>query len=141
MTDPVALAREFYDAYNARDPAQIRAILAAGYHHRRNATIIEGADNYIAFFEREWANRPDGLITVKHAIPAGTGFVVEGAWTVTSNTPLTLPSGTILQPTGKTASLPFASVGQVRDGVLASDVMYYDTMSFWRELGHRITVE
>ena len=140
MADATTLARDFYAAYNARNAGDLRRFLAADYHHQRNALRIDGATEYIAYLEGEWAGRPDASIEVVRLEPTESGVVVEGIWSATSSQPLTLPGGITLPATGVKASLPFVSIVRAGDGVLEGDRMYYDTLGFWRSFGHTVTI-
>jgi steroid delta-isomerase-like uncharacterized protein len=141
MADPEEVVSAFYAAYNGRDAAAIRALLADDFTRTTGNRVIEGADAYFADLQREWANRPDARVELRRITTTATGAAVEGSWHVTSRAPIELPDGTTLQPTGQSGALPFATIFEIADGLLVRDTSYYETMALWRSLGHTIRIE
>lgn len=140
--DAAEVSRDYFAAYNARDTARLRRLLADAFRQVRagGTLVIEGPDDYVAFLEQEWRQRPDATIEIRRVVTTDSGALVEAVWMTTSSVPITLPNGHTLEPTGQHAAMPFVAVFDVEDGIITNDAMYYDTLYLWRSLGHTVSV-
>ena len=49
--------------------------------------------------------------------------------------PMRLANGTVIQPTGKRFSLPFVTIGHWTDGRMDHEWLYWDSMTYMRQIG------
>ena len=73
----------------------------------------------------------------KHIVGFGFGewtagiSISEGKWVK----PLTLPDGTVLQPTGKPVSLKIATIARWENGRIAEEYLFWDNADWNRQIG------
>jgi len=65
----------------------------------------------------------------------GNQTAVAGVMTGTFTKPMPLGNGKFAQPTGKKFSLPMATFGVWKDGVMVEEYLYWDNQSFMKQLG------
>jgi steroid delta-isomerase-like uncharacterized protein len=140
MAEVTDLVQTWIRAHNDHDIDRVRALLAPDFHQERNGVGFEGSDIVAAGLKAEWGNWPDARFEVKEITAAGNRAVFEMTWTVTHTQPVTLPNGTTIRPTGKTAVNPAVHVWEAKDGLLVSQRIYLDRMGMFAQLGVTVTV-
>jgi ketosteroid isomerase-like protein len=88
-----------------------------------------------AEFTRGFATAaPDCKHTITQVTQEGERFAVQGIWSGTHTGPLVTPMGEV-PATGLPITLPFCTVGTIRDGRLASAHVYLDQLAMLSQLG------
>jgi hypothetical protein len=86
-----------------------------------------------------WTFAPDNRIT-EHPVRFGTA---DAEWTAvmgfldgTFTKPMTLPNGTVIQPTGKAYHLPMATLGHwSKQGVMSEEYLFWDNATLMKQIG------
>jgi len=99
----------------------------------------KGIPDHIKELSFMWTFAPDNRIT-EHPVRFGTadaewtdvmGFL-DGKFTK----PMTLPDGTVIQPTGKAYHLPMATLGHWnKQGVMAEEYLFWDNATLMKQIG------
>ncbi|MEZ4491818.1 MAG: nuclear transport factor 2 family protein [Dehalococcoidia bacterium] len=76
--DAAEVSRDYFAAYNARDTARLRRLLADAFRQVRagGTLVIEGPDDYVAFPSRR-GQRPDATIEIRRVVTTDSGALVE----------------------------------------------------------------
>lgn len=136
MGDNAELVRSLMEAWNSRDfdyiaertPADAVIIDAGSGETFRGP---EGGRRY----NEMWANAfPDGRITVDRVIEAGDLVVVEYTGRGTHTGPLETSMGSV-PATGRSVTLHFCDVNEVRDGKVHKQTTYGDSGALMAQLG------
>ncbi len=135
MAESAELMTAWFRAMNDRDEGGMRSVMAPDFHYERPGTVVDGAEETIAFFKAEWAVFPDGRLDVQKVISSGDHVVTECTWTTTHTVPFPLPDGSTIPPTGRKGVLPCATIAEARDGLLVSNRAYWDNLDMFTQLG------
>ena len=135
MATPEELWMAWIRAYNERNEGGMRAVMAPDFHYERPGTVVDGAEETIAFFMAECAVFPDGRLDVQKVISSGDHVVTECTYTTTHTVPFSLPDGSTIPPTGRRAVLPCATIARAKDGLLVSNRAYWDNLDMFAQLG------
>jgi len=98
--------------------------------------LESGIDKHIESLKYYFTYAPDTRIKF-HPVRLGVGEwtswigVMQGTFTK----PMTLPDGSIIQPTGKAFSLPMCTVGHWKNGTMDAEYLFWDTGLYLKELG------
>src|SRR5580693_4039206 len=104
-----------------------------------DGTTTTGIPDHIKKLSFMWTFAPDNRIT-EHPVRFGTG---DAEWTAvmgfldgTFTKPMTLPDGTVIQPTGKAYHLPMATLGHWnKEGVMAEEYLFWDNATLMKQIG------
>lgn len=107
--------------------------------HWPDGHTTQGIQKHIDDLKVMWTFAPDNRIT-EHPVRFGTA---DAQWTAvtgwlegTFTKPMTLPDGTVIQPTGKAYRLPMATIGHWnKDGVMFEEFLYWDNGAFMQQIG------
>ncbi len=131
-----ATAREFYDAWNARDFDRVAGLVA-----RDGEIVLVGSGARFVGSEgaKQWSlgwagGFPDGEVSIDRVLSAGDDVVVQFTGRGTHTGDFVTPGGT-LPPTGRRAALQFCDVMHLRGGRITSMHSYFDTASLLTQLG------
>jgi ketosteroid isomerase-like protein len=136
MADNVTLIRSTYDAWNERDFDRLPELMAPDGRivFVGSGEVFEGPDGSRRYSEG-WANGfPDGRVTVDNIVADGDLVVTEFTGRGTHTGTLETAMGPI-EPTGRSATLKFCDVTEVRDGKIVERRSYFDTGSMMAQLG------
>jgi ketosteroid isomerase-like protein len=129
-------AREFYDAWNARDFDRVAGLVA-----QDGEIVLVGSEARFSGPEgaRQWSlswagGFPDGEVMIDRVLSAGDQVVVQFTGRGTHTGDFVTPGGT-LPPTGRRATLKFCDVLDVSGGKITSMHSYFDTASLLTQLG------
>lgn len=104
--------------------------------HWPDGHVTHGIQRHIDDLKAMFVYAPDTRIK-QHPVRIGTGEwtsvigVMEGTFT----RPMTLPDGTVIQPTGKSFVLPMATVGHWVNGVMDEEYLFWDNQTYMTQLG------
>ena len=135
MADPAELVRRAIQAYNAKDIAASLALYASDAEASMPGRELKGQDGVREFYKREFEAFPDGRMTLLIEAVSGSTVFSECSWSGTNTGPYHLPTGETLPPTGKKATIKFATVGTIDNNKIASLRAYWDNMDLLRQLG------
>jgi hypothetical protein len=95
-----------------------------------------GIERHIADLKALFVYAPDTQIKV-HPIKFGSGefTCVTGVMTGTFTKPMPIGDGKFIQPTGKKFSLPMATVGHWKNGVMFEEWLYWDNATYMKQIG------
>jgi hypothetical protein len=95
-----------------------------------------GIDKHIEDLKAMFVYAPDTKIKV-HPIKFGSGefTCVTGIMTGSFTEPMPIGDGKFIQPTGKQFSLPMATVGHWKDGVMIEEWLYWDNATYMKQIG------
>lgn len=136
MADNANLARRSYDAFNERNFDEIAETTApdATLTIAGSGDTFEGPEGARAY-NTMWADGfPDGQVTVDRLIESGDHVVVEFTGRGTHTGTLVTSMGQF-PPTGRSATLKFCDVLELRDGKIRGRMTYFDSGSMMAQLG------
>ncbi len=121
MNDPIAIAKRWIAAYNAKDFNALRAMMAPNIHveHHNRGVVLDGPDAMIAIMTQFEGLLPDRRFhSVRRQFAAGEQVVTELTWEAT-------PTADIegFAKKGEIIKLELACVWTVRNGQIAD---YHD---------------
>lgn len=95
----------------------------------------DGLDTHIESLKKIFLYAPDTRIKV-HPIRFGSGqyTAVTGVMEGTFTKPMTMPDGTVVQPTGKAYKVPMATIGVWKDGVMSEEYLYWDNQTYMKQI-------
>ncbi len=136
MADNIKFVRSVYDAWNDRNfdyqvehTAPDAKIVLVG-----SGDVLEGPEGMRRYSET-WAGAfPDGRATIDHVVAQGDHVVVEFTGRGTHTGTLETSAGAI-PATGRSVTLKFCDVLEVKDDVLLEWRTYLDTGSMMAQLG------
>jgi len=123
-------------AFNNRDMQRIKQIHADDVKvYNPDGTITEPMIPHAA--ELQFLFDTFDFTVAKHIVGFGFGewtagiSISEGKWVK----PLTMPDGTILQPTGKSVSLKIATIARWENNRIAEEYLFWDNADWNRQIG------
>jgi ketosteroid isomerase-like protein len=134
--DNVRIARSVYDYFNERQLDKMAGLMAA-----EGEIVLMGSD--IRFrgpsgsieFSRMWTDGfPDGRATIDNVVASGDHVVVQYTGKGTHTGALRTPAGEI-PGTGRSITLDFCDVLEIRDGKVHLHQTYFDSASMLMQLG------
>ena len=134
--DPITIARNSIEAFNAGDWERARALTTQDsvYDEKGTQRRIQGVDQFIEV-SRAWrAAFPDAHGTVTNALASGSAVVLEIIWEGTQTGPLPTPGGEI-PASGRRVSLPAVQVLTFAGDKIAETRHYFDMMTMMQQLG------
>lgn len=136
MTDYRALAQAGWDEYYAKDLDRLMArytddaeVLLPG------APPMQGKDAIRAVWEMYIAAFPDEHPTSMRHIVDGTTVVTEFSSVGTHSGPLPMPTGEMLQPTGRSVAFRGVAVADADGELIRRQVFYFDNLDVLTQLG------
>lgn len=105
------------------------AVLVAPFGTAQGRAAIRG------YWSRGKAAFPDGTLTMHMIVEQGDNFAGEYTLAGTHTGPLVLPDGTEVPPTGKRVENKGMNLARMRDGKIAVQHLYHDSLAYLRQLG------
>lgn len=104
--------------------------------HWPDGHTTTGIDKHIEDLKAMFVYAPDTRIQV-HPVRFGSGewTAVTGVMTGTFSRPMPIGGGKFIQPTGKTFSLPMATIGRWKDGVMVEEFLFWDNQTYMKQIG------
>lgn len=132
----IAVVREFFEAWNARDWERWAAMHAEHAHHAGpdHAQPLEGRDAIVAAHSGFGNVFPDFRYHVTRIFAQDDHVCAEWTLTGTHRGPLPGPGGRI-EPRAQSISIPGAFVFRVAEGQVAEYVGHVDFLGLYRQLG------
>ncbi|MEX0781387.1 MAG: ester cyclase [Dehalococcoidia bacterium] len=133
MADPVAIIRQYLDAWNRRDWDAFRAALhPTDYTYMGGDGVVQrGVDAGVAVGQTYATAFPDGRLDITRALSCqGNVALIEFTVTGTHTGPLLG-----IAPTGKRVSLPVCNVAEIRDDKIVNEHEYLDSLAMFVQLG------
>jgi steroid delta-isomerase-like uncharacterized protein len=136
--DNGALLRGMYKAFDAKD---MDRVLSYSHPDARVTNMAFGATMSIRDYETNWANAfPDSKVEVVTLVAQGDIVIAEFVGRGTHTGALVGPAGT-LPPTHRPLDMRFVEIWQFRNGKIAAGRMYFDSATFYRQLGITVPAE
>ena len=134
--DNAAVARRYYDAFNARqlDDAVALADAELEWTNLALGATFRGPEGFRRFLENYATAFPDSQVEVRSVIAHGDRVAVEFTAAGTHRGPLAGPAGEI-PATGRAVRLQLCEVLQLRDGKIVRGRSYFDSATMLRQLG------
>ena len=134
--DPIKVARENVEGYNAGDWKRLKAALAPGcvYHEIGTQRRIRGAERMVQAYQAWKRALPDGTGTVTNSLARGNTVVLEVVWKGTHTGALEGPGGSV-PPSHKRISVPGAQVITVERGRIKQLRQYFDLLILLQQIG------
>ncbi len=98
------------------------------------AVTLRGRDQVRAYLQIFWNAFPDGQVSTREQIVTENAAVTESVFSGTHTGTLQTPNGDI-PPTGRRVSLRQVAVQRIKDGVIASEHLYFDQLELMAQLG------
>ncbi|HEU5101993.1 MAG TPA: ester cyclase [Roseiflexaceae bacterium] len=134
--DPMQIAQDIIEAFNADDWTRFKAPLAANvvYEEIGTARRVQGADAYVQT-TKEWKQAfPDAKGMIRNSISSGSAVVQEVLWEGTQTGALQTPGGT-LPASGRRVMVP-AMIWLTFEGDQIQEVHHHiDVMGMMQQLG------
>jgi len=104
--------------------------------HWPDGHVTTGIDVHIEDLKAMFVYAPDTRIKV-HPIRFGSGnhTAVTGIFEGTFTKPIPIGNGGFIQPTGKTFSLPMATIGIWENGVMTEEYLFWDNQTYMKQIG------
>lgn len=104
--------------------------------HWPDGHTTTGIARHIEDLKEMFVYAPDNRIDV-HPVRFGSGewTGVTGVMTGTFSRPMPIGGGKFVQPTGKRFSLPMATLGRWKDGVMVEEYLFWDNQTFMKQIG------
>lgn len=104
--------------------------------HWPDGHTTRGLDRHIEDMKFMFTYAPDTHIT-QHPIKVGQDewTAVYGIMEGTFTRPMTLPDGKVIQPTGKSFTLPMATIGHWKDGQMDEEYLFWDNQTYMSQIG------
>ncbi|MFL5839277.1 MAG: ester cyclase [Thermoleophilaceae bacterium] len=137
MEQPIDVARDSIDAFNADDWDRVRNLHSADYHEEEFATgrTSEGIDAALDVAQGWKRGFPDAKGTVTGAYGDGSVAVLEIDWHGTNSGPMRTRDGEEMPATGREVTVHACQVFEVEDGKIKQSRHYFDLMSMLSQLG------
>jgi outer membrane murein-binding lipoprotein Lpp len=123
-------------AFNNRDMKHIRQIHAENVKvYNPDGTITEPMDPHAE--ELQFLFDTFDFKVADHIVGFGYGewtagiSISKGKWVK----PITMPDGTVLQPTGKPVSVKIATIARWKNGRIAEEYLFWDNADWNRQIG------
>jgi steroid delta-isomerase-like uncharacterized protein len=125
------IAAQWMNAWNSKDPRAMADLFTedGSYEDLAFQAKFQGKEGVAAWVQLTADIMPDLNVEITDAFQSGDKIAVR--WTFTG-TPLSLGP---IQGTGKTFSVPAASIIEVKDGRIASVTDFYNLANLFRQLG------
>jgi steroid delta-isomerase-like uncharacterized protein len=135
MSDPKAIERRYYEAFNSRDLDRYAelftedcAVIASGGAQMRGVEAMRA-------FDKGWHDAfPDCVITLESQTAEGNVVFSENTFNGTHTATLRTPAAEI-PATGRSVTGHYVAMLVVRDGRIASFRAYFDRLELLEELG------
>lgn len=134
MEQALAAAERHVSAFNRHDLAAHSANETADIQWTQPGVSVEGPTAVAALQQALWNALPDARIEVVARVAHGDIVMSEEVFVGTQTGPFVTPAGT-LPASGRSVSMPFVTVQQVRDGKIAAERIYFDQLDFLSQLG------
>jgi hypothetical protein len=104
--------------------------------HWPDGHVTTGIDVHIEDLKAMFVYAPDTRIK-EHPIRFGSGnyTAVTGIFEGTFTKPIPMGNGGFIQPTGKTFSLPMATIGIWENGVMSEEYLFWDNQTYMKQIG------
>jgi SnoaL-like polyketide cyclase len=104
--------------------------------HWPDGHTTTGIAQHIEDLKAMFVYAPDTKIQA-HPVRFGSGewTAVTGVMTGTFSHPMPLGGGKFIQPTGKAFSLPMATIGRWKDGVMVEEYLFWDNQTYMKQIG------
>ena len=134
--DPIRVARENIEAFNAGDWQRVKATLApdAVYDEVGTQRRLRGADEIVQAFQGWKQAMPNAKGTITNAVASGTTVFQEITWEGTQTGPLVGPGGTI-PASGKRQVTRAAWIATIQGDKIKETHHYFDMMSLLQQIG------
>jgi predicted ester cyclase len=115
------------DAYVANQQPDVEFVLPGG-------VTVQGRDQVRQYAEAQWTAFPDAKIAFGMQVLSRDRAATEVIFTGTHTGPLQTPAG-VVAPTGKSVTFTAASILQIKDGLVASEHLFFDQLELMTQLG------
>jgi hypothetical protein len=104
--------------------------------HWPDGHVTHGIERHIADLKAMFVYAPDTRIK-QHPVRMGSGewTSVIGVMQGTFTKPMPQPGGGSIPPTGKSFTLPMATVGHWKNGVMDEEYLFWDNQTYMAQLG------
>jgi steroid delta-isomerase-like uncharacterized protein len=134
MEQALAAAERHVSAFNRHDLAAHSANETADIQWTQPGVSVEGPTAVAALQQALWNALPDARIELVARVADGDIVMSEEVLVGTQTGPFVTPAGTV-PASGRSVSMPFVTVQQVRDGKIAAERIYFDQLDFLSQLG------
>lgn len=134
--EPILIASENIEAYNAGDWDRLRGALAPDlvYDEIGSRRCLDGPEGLVSAYDGWKRAFPDSRGAVTKAFASGKSVTIEVTWSGSHTGPLVLGDRTI-PPSGKPWTIAGAQVITVEDGKIKLFRQYFDLMSLLDQIG------
>ena len=134
--DPIRVARENIEAFNAGDWQRVKATLAPDsvYDEVGTQRRLQGADEIVQALQGWKQAMPDAKGTITNAIASGNTVTLEITWEGTQTGPLMGPGGS-LPASGKRQVTRAAWIATIQGDKIKESHHYFDMMSLLQQIG------
>ncbi len=94
-----------------------------------------GLDEIRALWEWDFRAFPDAKVTVLKLLSDGSTDMLEWTWTGTNSGPIRMPTGEVIPPTGRTATIRGMDAIEFKGDRITKHRLYFQEVSFMKQLG------
>jgi steroid delta-isomerase-like uncharacterized protein len=134
MSDLQELVRTHYEGVNGGDLDKALSVFDPDCEIVTPQGPMRGAAAQRALGEAFKAAVPDNRLEALRIFEAGDTVIVEGVYSGTQTGDLVGPGGTV-PASGRSFSLPYVDLFQVRDGKIVAHRIYWDNATLMAQLG------
>jgi steroid delta-isomerase-like uncharacterized protein len=136
LRDNTEIVERFFRAINDHDPDAAAALVAEDSEFVEYATgqTYRGPDGVRANYKFWIGAFPDGQVEIRNLIDGGDKVLVEYTGRGTNTGPMMTEHGE-MPPTGRSVTLEFCDVVEIKGDKMAGGRSYFDTGSMMRQLG------
>lgn len=94
-----------------------------------------GLDEIRALWEWDFRAFPNGKVIIHKQISDGSTDMIEWTWTGTNSGPIHMPTGEIIPPTARTATVRGMDAIEFKGNRITKHRLYFQEISFMKQLG------
>jgi len=135
MPTPQEIAPIVQDCFNRRDGAKLLTLWTDDFEYEGPSVTFSGKDRMLAQEQSLWTAFPDIRCEVALFVASDRCAALETRMVGTHEGRLRIGTTNLIEATGRKVDFTLSVHMTFRDGLIARERLFYDTLSFRRQLG------
>jgi ketosteroid isomerase-like protein len=135
MSNDQEITDELISAFNEHDFETVAGFFGPRASYVCPGGIAEGREEIASYFALYFEGFPDIKLTPHDEVVCGDLVMFEWIVTSTHTGPFLLPTGEIIEATGRRVALRGCDIRTMDNGLIASQQVYYDQLEMLTQLG------